>query len=182
MVETKELTGSHTMNKLILSTVLLLSYAGQLWADEYILDIPMHSKGANTFYISGKIGNMAPTEFMVDTGSSYMTINESTLAELRLVGNPRYLRDLKGVLANGAEMLVPVYTVSDVLIGEKCLLEEVEVAVFPGKTRQILGLSALLKTAPFTFSTEPPQLQLSNCNLAEFATSEQLVSTISTPN
>lgn len=116
---------------------------------------------------------MAPTEFMVDTGSSYMTINESTLAELRTVGNPRYQRDLKGVLANGAEMQVPVYKISDVLIGENCLLEEVEVAVFPGKTRQILGLSALLKTAPFTFSTEPPQLQLSNCNLTKVAASNQ---------
>ncbi|MCG7955487.1 MAG: retropepsin-like aspartic protease [Candidatus Thiodiazotropha taylori] len=157
-----------------------------LWAEPSLFGVPMHSKGANTFYISGKIGNMAPTEFMVDTGSSYMTINENTLAELQAVGNPRYLRDLKGVLANGAEMLVPVYTITDVLIGEKCLLEEVEVAVFPGKTRQILGLSALLKTAPFTFSAEPPQLQLSNCNLMEMATDSQqqtqLAAGISTPN
>ena len=161
------------MIKLILSALLLVCYAGQLWAERVVFDVPMHSKGANTFYISGKIGDMAPAEFMVDTGSSYMTINESTLAELQVVGNPRYLRDLKGVLANGAEMLVPVYTVANVLIGDKCLLDEVEVAVFPGSTRQILGLSALLKTAPFTFSTEPPQLQLSNCHLTEMATGSQ---------
>ncbi|ODB96159.1 hypothetical protein A3196_04905 [Candidatus Thiodiazotropha endoloripes] len=174
------------MNRLILRLILLMACSGQLWAEPSLFDVPMHSKGANTFYISGKIGNMAPTEFMVDTGSSYMTINENTLAELQAVGNPRYLRDLKGVLANGAEMLVPVYTITDVLIGEKCLLEEVEVAVFPGKTRQILGLSALLKTAPFTFSAEPPQLQLSNCNLLEMATDNQqqtqLAAGISTPN
>ncbi|MBV2092248.1 MAG: retroviral-like aspartic protease family protein [Candidatus Thiodiazotropha endolucinida] len=174
------------MNRLILSFVLLMTGSSLLWAEPSLFGVPMHSKGANTFYISGKIGNMAPTEFMVDTGSSYMTINENTLAELQAVGNPRYLRDLKGVLANGAEMLVPVYTITDVLIGEKCLLEEVEVAVFPGKTRQILGLSALLKTAPFTFSAEPPQLQLSNCNLMEMATDSQqqtqLAAGISTPN
>jgi predicted aspartyl protease len=174
------------MNKLILSIFLLMAYAAELSAEPLVFDIPMHSKGANTFYISGKIGNMAPTEFMVDTGSSYMTINETTLAELQVAGNPRYLKDLKGVLANGAEMLVPVYSITDVLIGEKCLLDEVEVAVFPGKTRQILGLSALLKTAPFTFSAEPPQLQLSNCNLLEMATDNQqqtqLAAGISTPN
>ena len=123
------------MNRLILSLILLMACSGQLWAEPSLFDVPMHSKGANTFYISGKIGNMAPTEFMVDTGSSYMTINENTLAELQAVGNPRYLRDLKGVLANGAEMLVPVYTITDVLIGEKCLLEEVEVAVFPGQNQ-----------------------------------------------
>ncbi|MEJ2619817.1 MAG: retropepsin-like aspartic protease [Candidatus Thiodiazotropha sp.] len=174
------------MNRLILSVILIIACTGKLWAEPIVFDVPMHSKGANTFYISGKIGSMAPTEFMVDTGSSYMTINETTLAELQQVGNPRYLKDLKGVLANGSEMLVPVYTITDVLIGEKCLLDEVEVAVFPGKTRQILGLSALLKTAPFTFSAEPPQLQLSNCNLLEVATDNQqqtqLAAGISTPN
>jgi hypothetical protein len=39
----------------------------------------------------------------------------------------------------------------------------VEAAVFPGKTRQILGLSALKKAAPFIFSMDPPNLVLSNC-------------------
>ncbi|MEJ2609683.1 MAG: retropepsin-like aspartic protease [Candidatus Thiodiazotropha sp.] len=161
------------MKNLILSVILVTNTIGQLSAEPLQFDIPMHSKGANTFYISGKIGDMAPTDFMVDTGSSYMTINEATLAKLKMVGNPRYLRDLRGVLANGSEMRVPVYSVTNVLIGERCLLEEVEVAVFPGTTRQILGLSALLKTAPFTFSAEPPQLQLSNCDLVDIATGNQ---------
>jgi hypothetical protein len=35
--------------------------------------------------------------------------------------------------------------------------------VFPARTRQILGLSALNKAAPFTFSVDPPSLVLSNC-------------------
>ncbi|MEW8507359.1 MAG: retropepsin-like aspartic protease [Candidatus Thiodiazotropha sp.] len=133
----------------------------------------MYSKGASTYYIAGKIGDMPTTEFMVDTGSSYMTINEATLAELQTKANPRYLRELKGILANGDVMSVPVYTISNVLIGDECLLEEVDVAVFPGKTRQILGLSALSKTAPFIFSTQPPQLQLSNCHLAQAETGNQ---------
>ncbi|MCU7947033.1 MAG: retroviral-like aspartic protease family protein [Candidatus Thiodiazotropha sp. (ex Cardiolucina cf. quadrata)] len=155
------------MIKPLLTAVIIALYAGQLWAEQFVFDVPMHSKGASTFYISGKIGDMPATEFMVDTGSSYMAINEITLAELQVAGNPRYIRDLKGTLANGAEMLVPVYTITNVRIGDECLLEEVDVAVFPGKTRQILGLSALLKTAPFIFSSEPPQLQLSNCHLAK---------------
>ncbi|MET0089753.1 MAG: retroviral-like aspartic protease family protein [Candidatus Thiodiazotropha sp.] len=173
------------MLKYILSALLVFGSIGQLRAEQFIFDVPMHSKGANTYYISGKIGSMPPSEFMVDTGSSYMTINESTLAELRSVSNPRYIRDLKGVLADGTEMRVPVYAVRDVMIGEECLLEEVEVAVFPGSTRQILGLSALLKTAPFIFSTEPPQLQLSNCHLAKMASDDQqtqLAVGMATPN
>jgi len=39
----------------------------------------------------------------------------------------------------------------------------VEAVVFPGKTRQILGLSALRQAAPLIFSLNPPKLVLSNC-------------------
>ncbi|MBT2970287.1 MAG: hypothetical protein B6D72_14045 [gamma proteobacterium symbiont of Ctena orbiculata] len=166
-----------------LISALLICFTGQLWAEQFIFDVPMYSKGASTYYIAGKIGDMPATEFMVDTGSSYMTINEVTLAELQANGNPRYLRELKGILANGDELSVPVYTITNVRIGDECLLKEVDVAVFPGKTRQILGLSALTKTAPFIFSTQPPQLQLSNCHLAQADTGNQtkLAAGITTP-
>lgn len=161
----------------------IVIYSGQLWAEQFVFDVPMYSKGASTYYIAGKIGNMPETEFMVDTGSSYMTINEATLSELQANGSPRYLRDLKGRLANGDVLSVPVYTITNVRIGEECLLDEVDVAVFPGKTRQILGLSALSKTAPFIFSTQPPQLQLSHCHLARVETGNQtkLAAGIATP-
>ncbi len=156
-------------------TTLLLTYAlaGTGTASDFGFDVPMYLKGANTFYISGRIGNMPPSDFMVDTGSSYMTINEETLANLKLTEEAVYLRDLNGVLANGDRMRVPVYSVSSVQLGENCRLEAVEVAVFPGKTRQILGLSVLLKAAPFVFSTDPPQLQLSNCGISETKTGDQ---------
>jgi predicted aspartyl protease len=161
------------MIKTLLSALLVVIYSGQLWAEQFVFDVPMYSKGASTYYIAGKIGNMPETEFMVDTGSSYMTINETTLSELQAEGSPRYLRNLKGILANGDVLNVPVYKITNVRIGQECLLEEVDVAVFPGNTRQILGLSALSKTAPFIFSTQPPQLQLSNCHLAKVETGNQ---------
>ncbi|WP_316367485.1 retropepsin-like aspartic protease [Candidatus Thiodiazotropha sp. CDECU1] len=171
------------MIKALLSVMWIVLYSGQLWAEQFVFDVPMYSKGASTYYIAGKIGNMPETEFMVDTGSSYMTINEATLSELQANGSPRYLRDLKGILANGDVLSVPVYTITNVRIGEECLLDEVDVAVFPGKTRQILGLSALSKTAPFIFSTQPPQLQLSHCHLARVETGNQtkLAAGIATP-
>jgi hypothetical protein len=171
------------MIKTLLSAILILSFHGQLCAEQFIFDVPMYSKGASTYYIAGKIGNMPETEFMVDTGSSYMTINEATLSELQTSESPRYIRNLKGVLANGDVLSVPVYKITNVRIGEECLLKEVDVAVFPGKTRQILGLSALSKTAPFIFSTQPPQLQLSNCHLAKAETDNQtkLAAGITTP-
>jgi len=153
--------------------LLVLALPATLPASDLTIGVPMYLKGASTFYISGRIGDMPPSDFMVDTGSSYMTINEETLASLRLTEEPLYLRDLTGILANGDTMRVPVYAVSRVQLGEACLLESVEVAVFPGNTRQILGLSVLLKAAPFVFSTDPPQLQLSNCNLIETKTGDQ---------
>jgi hypothetical protein len=67
------------------------------------------------------------------------------------------------VLANGSEMTVPVYAVDAIAIGGNCWLHDVEAAVFPGNSRQILGLSALRRTAPFVFSVEPPELLLSRC-------------------
>jgi predicted aspartyl protease len=163
------------MNKTATTLLLSLVLAGPAMGSEFDFDVPMHLKGANTFYISGRIGNMPPSDFMVDTGSSYMTINEETLASLKLTDKPVYLRDLTGVLANGDSMRVPVYAISSVQLGDGCHLEEVEVAVFPGKTRQILGLSVLLKAAPFVFSTDPPQLQLSNCGLTGTKNGDQTV-------
>ncbi len=151
----------------------LLIFTSSLSADEFSVDVPMHIKDAYTYYISGQVGKVSPSEFMVDTGSSYMMINEITLAQLENTGDAQYLRELTGVLANGDEMRVPIYTVSTLRIGDGCVLKDVEAAVFPGDTRQILGLSALLKTAPFIFSTEPPKLQLSHCHSAEAETGSQ---------
>lgn len=166
----------------IVSFLLAMSLTGTGYAGDFDFDVPMHLKGASTFYISGRIGAMPPADFMVDTGSSYMTINEETLANLKLTEEPVYLHDLTGVLANGDHMRVPVYSISRVQLGEACMLEEVEVAVFPGKTRQILGLSVLLKAAPFVFSTDPPQLQLSNCALFETNTGDQTALAAGTGN
>lgn len=160
------------MMKYLLNIPLLI-VASSLFAGEFSFDVPMQLKNAHTYYISGQIGKISPSEFMVDTGSSYMMINEITLAQLEESGEAQYLRQLTGILANGDEIQVPIYTLSTVRIGDNCVLENVEAAVFPGDTRQILGLSALLKAAPFIFSTEPPKLQLSHCQLAEAKTGGQ---------
>ncbi|UCE90528.1 MAG: clan AA aspartic protease [Pseudomonadota bacterium] len=126
--------------------------------------VSMQDGGAATYYVSGEIEGFGPLDLMVDTGSGYMTINEEMLAVLQREGRAHYVKDLSGILANGARMVVPVYAISAVNIGGQCWLRDVEAAVFPGKTRSILGLSALSKAAPFIFSMDPPQLVLSNCS------------------
>lgn len=136
-----------------------LSVAGEMDAQW----VPMYEKGAKTYYISGEIEGAGESEFMVDTGSGYMTINETTLASLLKNSKASYVKDLVGILADGSKKRVPVYRIASLQLGEQCELQNVEAAIFPDDTRQILGLSAL-KKAGALISFEPPTLILSNCD------------------
>ena len=133
------------------------------YAEDFANRITMEEKSAATFYVSAQLVGYGTVELMVDTGSGYMTINEVTLDALKREGTARYVKQLQGVLADGSELEVPVYAIARVGIGGSCWLHDVEAAVFPGASRQILGLSALRKAAPFIFSVEPPELVLSRC-------------------
>lgn len=150
--------------QILILMVLVLGVSLSGSAQELGIGVPMQLKGAKTYYISARVSGMEPSEFMVDTGSSYTTINEYTLDRLLAHGGAEYLRDLTAVLANGAELRVPLYRIAGIQLGSQCQLTRLEVAVFPGRTRQILGLSTLRKASPFLFSVDPPQLRLSNCN------------------
>jgi len=132
--------------------------------EDFETRVVMKERSAATFYVPGAIPGYGALELMVDTGSGYMTINQRTLDVLQGAGTVRYVKQLQGILADGSEMVVPVYAIARVRIGHGCWIEDVEAAVFPGNARQILGLSALRKTAPFVFSVNPPELLLSRCN------------------
>jgi predicted aspartyl protease len=150
-------------------------------ADDSDVTVPMYAKGMATYYVRAQLADLASGEFMVDTGSGYLTINEHTLDALKARKQAQYVKELRAVLANGAELIIPVYRINEFRIGT-CVIRDVDAAVFPARTRQILGLSALNKAAPFTFSVDPPELLLSNCteneeNLSKPALVEAAVST-----
>jgi len=149
------------------ATALTVNAASATDSTEFNTTVPMQDKGAATFYVPGKISGVGDVELMVDTGSGYMTINEVALKKLKASGKARYVKELRGILANGNEMIVPVYALEAINIGGNCRLQNVEAAVFPGKTRFILGLSALQKAAPFIFSMNPANLVLSNCTAVD---------------
>jgi predicted aspartyl protease len=130
-------------------------------AGDINVTVPMHDKGLATYYVHAQVADLGMSEFMVDTGSGYLTINEQTLFALQERKQARYVKELRAVLA-GSELIIPVYAINRLRIGN-CTIRNVEAAVFPARTRQILGLSALNKAAPFTFSVDPPELVLSNC-------------------
>lgn len=146
--------------------VLLLGITVPAIADEFATEIDMSSKGGATFYVPGRITGVGAVELMVDTGSGYMTINEEILKALKEGGQATFVKDLRGRLANGSELSVPVYAIKEISIGEACWLRDVEAAVFPGDTRPILGLNVLQRAAPFIFSFDPPRLVLSHCDPA----------------
>jgi predicted aspartyl protease len=125
--------------------------------------IPMNQKHLATYYIDANMSGSGDVEFMVDTGAGYTTINENTLALLKQADNAVYIGELTGVMADGSQHRLPVYRIKHLVLGDDCVLANVEAAVFPQDTRMLLGLTALEKAAPFMFSTNPPRLSLSNC-------------------
>jgi predicted aspartyl protease len=134
-------------------------------ADSYKI-IPMNQKRLATYYVQANMHGSGAVEFMVDTGAGYTTINQDTLEPLLRAGNAEYVGELTGVMADGSQHRLPVYLIKHLVLGDDCVLNNVEAAVFPSNTRMLLGLSALEKAAPFVFSTNPPRLSLSNCGTA----------------
>lgn len=151
---------------ILLSTLFVLaigSLPGVAGAAELATVVPLRDRGAETYYVeAGFVGGVAD-EFMVDTGSGYLVINEVTLEALKQDRQASYVRTVSGIMANGARTTVPIYRVDGFHVGCCCGVQNIEAAVFPGTRRQILGLSALKKLAPFALSVEPARLTLSNC-------------------
>ncbi len=131
--------------------------------------VPMHDKGASTYYVPCTIEGYGSVDMLVDTGSAYTTINEETLAVLKKQGLATYIKALKAKLADGSYRVVPVYRIATLNVGDDCEIKDVEAAVLPGKTRSMLGLSALNKAGPFIFSIDPPRLSLSNCGKEKYS-------------
>ena len=126
----------------------------------------MNQKRLATYYVQASLEGSGEVEFMVDTGAGYTTINEHTLERLKQAGSAEYVGQLTGVMADGSQHELPVYRIKQLVLGEDCVLKDVEAAIVPRNTRMLLGLSALEKAAPFVFSTNPPRLSLSNCGTA----------------
>ena len=130
---------------------------------EFDTSVPINKKGLVTYYVSGSINGFGETDFLVDTGSGHSAINETTLEKLHLQGKAKFLKNVSATMANGSSVILPVYIISNINIGGACVIHNVEAVVLPGKMRNILGLSALEKTAPFAISVNPPRLLLSHC-------------------
>ncbi len=150
-----------------------------LYAQEPIKEILMHSHGSQTYYIDTDIASIGHFSMLVDTGSGYSVINEGTLQRLIAVGQASYISKLRGIMADGSERIVPLYKIASISLGKNCVINNIEVAVLPNNSRQIIGISTLMQAAPFSMSFNPPTLILSHCNQSKQVTPKNAVDKIS---
>jgi predicted aspartyl protease len=132
-------------------------------AEELAYEVALQQSDAGTYYVPGRLGFGIETEFLVDTGSSYVVLSRDTFRSLKAHTSPVRLRDIQGAMASGRALRVPVYRLDMLAIGDRCVLRDVEVAVVPGATRDILGLSALRHMAPVLVGLDPPRLRFARC-------------------
>jgi predicted aspartyl protease len=132
-------------------------------AERFTYSAEMRRVESGNYYVHGIFGAGVETDLLVDTGSGYVALTRATFARVKDLPGVTYLRNIAGSMANGKQLNVPVYRIASLQLGESCVLTDVEIAVMPGATRDILGLSALRKVEPFALQLEPPVLYLSSC-------------------
>lgn len=164
---------------LVLSVFSVLLFGANVNADEGLLamtvpaaapaltpvtEIQLVEKDTDVFYLQAKLGDSAASEFLFDTGSGYLAINEEVLSRLKSDGQAEYLRSIRARLASGAVSAVAVYSIASLDLGGGCVLHDVEAAILPGSTRNILGMNVLKMVDSFSVSFEPAKLVLSGCS------------------
>jgi clan AA aspartic protease (TIGR02281 family) len=148
------------MAALLGTTVTLAAHAG----DPLATLVPLSVHATGTYYIAGGLkGHEGVVDFLVDTGSSFLVINEKILEALQKSGTATFSRNIGGSMADGSRKVIPVYKLTGLKIGDGCWINDVEAAVFPGSTRPILGMSVLTRLSPFTMSAEPASLTVKGC-------------------
>ena len=147
------------------SLLVCLALASSNCLAETLVPIKRH-QSLNTYYISVGVAGTAAEDYLLDTGAGYMTITDQTLLRVQAAGDATFVRQLDGQLADGSVLRVPVYRLREIQLARSCVLHDIEVAVLPGASRGLFGLSALKRVSPFELSFDPPTLRLTNCNAA----------------
>jgi hypothetical protein len=152
-----------------------------LGAEPFADSVPMQQRASGNYYVAGTLSGGVLTDFLVDTGSGYVSLAPAVFDRLRAARGTVFLRDILGTMANGRTLKVPVYRIETLELSPHCVLHDVEVTVMPGSTRNILGLSALRRVAPFALDLEPARLMLSGCDPGAVATPAGVAAGLAAP-
>jgi predicted aspartyl protease len=150
----------------------LLTLPGAASAERFGHAAPLERKPSGNYYLDVSLAPGMSEEFLVDTGSGYVVLTKATFDAVRDLPGTRHLRDITGRMANGKSARARIYHLARLELAGNCVLEDVEVAVIPGSTRNILGLSALRRVAPFAMELSPPKLLYSACATSSLAAAE----------
>ncbi len=140
--------------------VLVFAHVTCLAAD---VNVPIDKSQTGNLYVDAVINSQVRSQFMVDTGAGMITLNRALFKQVSREGTVEKIGKIAARLANGKYQTMTLYKVQSFSIGENCNLGEMEVAVMKSSGRNILGLSALIKVAPFSIHTNPMELILSGC-------------------
>jgi predicted aspartyl protease len=142
-----------------IAALVMLSAASQSHADTDTL--PMARSDAGTFYLHGTIDDKVSTDFLLDTGSGYVSLTEKTFRQIKNETTTEFRRHIRAAMANGKIVAVPVYSVKRLALSSNCILEDIEVTVLANASRDILGLNAIFAMQPLTIQLDPPALNAS---------------------
>jgi len=151
---------SHVTWSLVVVVALLL--AGTAHADFDVL-VPMTDSGAGNYSVSASFGADPAADFLIDTGAALTTISSRLFRDLQRTRKLEPVRRVAARLADGRLRAMNVYHIDDFHLGDHCSLGAIEVAVMANDGRNILGMSALAKTAPFGLHLTPAALALTRC-------------------
>ena len=135
---------------LALST-LLFAFASTVSAIEQ--NIPLSQSKGGTLYLEATLESNVNASFLLDTGSSLLTLNQATFDALTRNQKLLATRTSAARMANGKIVKISQYQLNSVRIGNTCEVGPVEVAVLP-KGNNILGINTLLRVAPLTITSE----------------------------
>ena len=130
------------------------------------VSVPMWQQGSGGYYVHATLGSGVESALLVDTGSSYVVLSRDTFRKLERAGETAFARSIRGTTAAGRSVEAKVYSISELALGDGCVLSNVEAVVLPKADRDILGLSALRRLQPFSLNFEPAELIVSTCSAA----------------
>lgn len=137
----------------------------QAAAEDFGYRIPLAQQSSGALYIEGQVNDSVSADFLLDTGSGMVTVGRDLFSQIKRSGPVEKVGRVAARLANGRLQPVDLYLVQRFRLGEHCEIGPLEVAVMPGKGRNILGMSALSRAAPFAVHMAPPSLAISSCDI-----------------
>ena len=127
------------------------------------LDLDLVVADSGSFYIHALFNDKVEHDLLLDTGASYVSLNEETFALLNSDQPLEFSRHIYGAMANGKVEKIPLYILPELILAQGCVLHNLEVAVLKNADKGILGMNALKKLQSFTLQLEPAKLTSKGC-------------------